>query len=144
LLLKGGLVDYDSISEMKYMEAVINEALRMYPPAQHVERLVTQSINYGDLALKKGQVVMVPVYALHHDPDYYPEPERFRPERFYDEAEKKSRDNLAFMPFGAGPRVCLGNRFAMIEIKILLATVLAKFRFERCSKTEVSRHSFLI
>lgn len=129
------VVDYDSISEMKYMEAVINETLRMYPPAQHVERVVTQNIDYADFSLKKGQVIMVPVYALHHDPEYYPEPERFRPERFFDELEKKSRDNLVFMPFGAGPRVCLGNRFALIEIKILLATVLSKFRFERCSKT---------
>lgn len=121
------------------MEAVIDETLRMYPPAQRIEREVTNDIDYNGLKLKKGQVVMVPIYALHHDTDLYPEPERFKPERFLKESfECKSRDSMAFLPFGGGPRGCLGMRFAMIETKILLAAVLAKFRFVTCPETPVS------
>lgn len=121
------------------MDAVIDETLRMYPPAQRVERECTNDIEYGHLKLKKGQTVIVPVYALHHDPDLYPEPDRFQPERFLkDSAAYKSRDPMAFLPFGAGPRACLGMRFALIEIKILLASVLSKFRFVPAPDTPVS------
>lgn len=130
---------------MNYMEAVIDETLRMYPPAQRLERVVTNDIEYGHLKLKKDQVVIVPVYALHHDPDLYPEPERFKPERFLkDTAECKTRDPMAFLPFGAGPRGCLGMRFALIETKILLASIMSKFRFVPSPDTPVSNNSFYL
>lgn len=129
---------------MKYMEAVINETLRMYPPAHRVERIVTENIEYGDLRLKKGQVILIPVYALHHDPNLYPEPDTFRPERFLDSDDSGSsiiktlpHDSITFLPFGAGPRSCLGMRFAMVEIKILLATILTKFKFITSPETPV-------
>lgn len=118
------------------MEAVIDETMRLYPPALRLERIAGCDIEYNGLKIKKGQVIQVPIYALHHDPQIYPDPESFRPERF-EEVERKSRDSAAFLPFGAGPRGCLGMRFALIEIKILLATILSKYRFETCKETAV-------
>ena len=116
---------------------VIDETLRMYPPGTRLERVANNDYEYEGIKIKKGQIITVPIYVLHHDPDLYPNPEEFDPERFNDE-NKKLRDGIAFMAFGAGPRNCIGMRFALIEVKFLLATILSKFRFSTCSQTPVS------
>jgi cytochrome P450 family 3 subfamily A len=121
---------------MKYMDMVIDETLRLFPPATRTDRVANADFEYQGIQMKKGQVVGIPIYALHHDPDIYSSPEEFQPERFSDE-NKKKRDNEAYMPFGAGPRNCVGMRFALMEIKLMLSTVLTKYRFETCDKTPV-------
>lgn len=113
---------------------VIDETLRMYPAAIRLDRLASEDFDYEGMKIKKGQMVVVPLWALHYNPDIYPEPDRFDPERFSEE-NKRSRDNNAYLPFGNGPRNCLGMRFSLIEIKIALANILSKFRFESCDKT---------
>jgi len=118
------------------MDQVIDETLRIFPPAKRVDREAGNDYEYEGLKIKKGQVIAVPIFALHNDPDIYPEPEKFRPERFSD-IEKKKREAVSFLPFGAGPRGCIGIRFAMIEIKLLLSTILSKYRFEKCEQTPV-------
>lgn len=130
-------MNYNSVLEMKYMDMVIEETLRLYPPAARLDRVASNDYTYNGIEIKKGQTVVVPVYALHHDPDLYPDPEQFDPERFSD-ASKKNRESVAFLPFGAGPRNCVGMRFALIEIKLLLASILSKYRFVPCSQTPVS------
>lgn len=122
--------------EMKYMEQVIDETLRMFPPAKRVDREANDDYEYEGIKISKGQVIAVPIYALHHDPEIYPDPEKFLPERF-GEIEKKKREAVSFLPFGAGPRGCIGIRFAFLEMKLLLTTILSKYRFERCELTPV-------
>ena len=74
---------------------------------------------------------------MHHDPNYFPEPEKFMPERFSEDG-KSARENEAFLPFGTGQRSCIGMRFALVETKVILAELLAKFKFVTSEKTPVS------
>jgi cytochrome P450 family 3 subfamily A len=113
---------------------VIDETLRMFPAALRLDRVAGEDFEYEGIKIEKGQVVAVPLWALHHDPEIYPDPDRFDPERFNEE-NKKKRDNNAYLPFGNGPRNCLGMRFAILEMKLTLANILSKFRFEKCDKT---------
>jgi cytochrome P450 len=122
---------------MKYLDMVIAETLRMYPPASRLDRVASNDFEYNGIRIKRGDIIAVAIYALHHDPNIYPQPEQFRPERF-SEDNKRTRTNETYMPFGAGPRNCLGMRFALLEMKILLASLLVKYRFEKCEKTQVS------
>ncbi|CAF1067416.1 unnamed protein product [Brachionus calyciflorus] len=129
-----GKISYESISEMKFMNMIIDETLRMFPPAIRTNRIASQDYEFNGMMIEKGQMVVVPIWALHYDPVIYPNPEIFDPERFNEE-NKRNRENSAYMPFGIGPRNCLGMRFALIEIKLALAEILSKFRFERCERT---------
>lgn len=86
------------------------------------------------IVVKKGQFVNVPVYSIHHDEKYYPDPEKFDPERF-NKQNVADRDPYTFLPFGAGPRICIGMRFGLAQARSGLITLLSKFRFSRCDKT---------
>ena len=122
---------------MTYLEMVINETLRLYPPALRTDRTCNQDYQYNGMTIPKGMVVQLAIYVVHHDPKNYPEPEKFIPERFSEDA-KKQRENETFIPFGSGQRSCIGMRFAMIEMKLLLADILSKSYFTTCEKTPVS------
>ena len=119
------------------MEMVIDETLRMYPPANRLDRVANNDYEFEGIKIKKGQVVTVAIHAMHHDPTVYPNPDQFDPNRFSEE-NKKTRDSASYLPFGAGPRNCIGMRFAVIEMKLLLASILSKYRFLTCDKTPVS------
>ena len=119
------------------MEMVIDETLRIYPPAARTDRVASKDYEYEGIKIKKDQVVTVAIYAMHHDPTIYPNPEQFDPNRFSEE-NKKTRDSASYLPFGSGPRNCIGMRFAVIEMKLLLASILSKYRFLTCDKTPVS------
>ena len=123
---------FDAIlNRMPYLEGTVKETLRMYPPVIRLERRVgVDHFKLGGIELYKDQVVEVPVYAVHHCEDFYPEPERYNPERFLPE----NKDNLVpytYLPFGVGPRNCVGMRFAYQEIKLCLAEIVRKYRFEK-------------
>ena len=124
------------------MEQCIDETLRMYPPASRVDRVLNQEYTYNGIKMPVGQVWSVGLWSLHHDPEIYPDPFKFDPERFSQDGKKK-RDNEAFIPFGTGPRNCIGLRFALLEIKLLLATILSKYKFVKCEQTEVGLFLFL-
>ncbi|XP_046449635.1 cytochrome P450 3A14-like [Daphnia pulex] len=123
-------VCHEMVQNIPYLEMVIQEVLRYYPPAVRIDRKCTKDYSYdnGRVKIKKDQMITVPIYALHHMEEYYPDPEKFDPERWSPE-NKAKRSPYAFMAFGTGPRNCIGMRFAMEELKIAVSTIVQKFRF---------------
>lgn len=131
-----GKLSYECLSEMYYLDQVINESLRKYPPVSSLVRFACQDYQYKDLSFKlpKSTMVLIPVYGIHHDPEYYEDPEEFRPERF-SAGEVERRPQTCFLPFGDGPRNCIGLRFGLMEAKIALAHLLKHFSFSTCDRT---------
>lgn len=127
---------YDTIHKMEYLDMVINETIRMHPPGFALHRDCNEACTTKGQVIPKGLPVMIPCYAIHHDPEIWPEPETFNPERFT-EAEKAKRHPYAFLPFGFGPHNCVGMRFALLEIKLTLVRLLKKYKLERTEKTAV-------
>ena len=101
-----------------------------------IARSVTKPCEVSGIKLKENMAVFIPVYTLHHDETYWKDPEAFKPERFMPE-NKDEINQLAYMPFGQGPRNCIGMRFALLEIKLVLARMLKKFRIERAPELNV-------
>ncbi|CAG2179113.1 unnamed protein product, partial [Oppiella nova] len=122
-----GKYDYESVSKMPYLEACIAETLRLQPPLPVTHRHASQEYILGNiLTIPKGMMVIFDIYALHHNSEYYPNPEVWDPERFMPE----NRDQLTpytYMPFGTGPRNCVGMRFALMEAKTAVAHLVHKY-----------------
>jgi cytochrome P450 len=116
---------------------VFKEALRLYPPVYFMGRVAVAETEVGGVRIPPGTVVLVSPYALHRRPDIWPEPERFDPDRFAPAVEAE-RSKTAYLPFGAGPRVCIGAGFAMMEGPLVLATLLQRADFERVADGEVA------
>lgn len=114
------------------------ETLRRYPPLGNLMRVANQPhhISSPDVTIEKGTMVMIPVYAIHHDPEIYPDPFRFDPDRFTAEAIG-ARHTHSFLPFGDGPRNCIGMRFALLEVKFAIAQLLSRLRFTVNERTTV-------
>ncbi|XP_044260804.1 probable cytochrome P450 6a17 isoform X2 [Tribolium madens] len=128
---------YDSLQEMRFLDQVFDEALRMYPPAAYLNRKceTDYEIPGTGIVLEKGTIVTVPVMGIHYDWDYYPNPENFDPDRFSEE-NRRFRPNFAFLPFGEGPRMCIGMRFGLIQSKLGLAFLLKRYKFTVSAKTQ--------
>jgi len=120
------------LPKLKYLECCIKETMRFYPSVSVVTRFLTEDLQLGDYLIPAGANVGVLISATHHNPRIYPNPSTFNPDRFLIE-ETKSRHPFAYIPFSAGPRNCIGQRFALIEEKVVLATVMRQFRFELTS-----------
>jgi cytochrome P450 len=120
---------YDDFARLPYTEQVIHESMRLYPPAYSMARRAHEDTSIGDYPVPAGSEVILWIYMTHRDPRFYPEPDAFRPERFTPEQEAK-RPRLAHLPFGAGARACIGKVFAMIEARLILATVARRWRLE--------------
>ncbi|XP_058060790.1 probable cytochrome P450 6a14 [Anopheles bellator] len=132
----GGAVTYDMVMNITYLDQVINETLRMYPPVETLTRKASKVYvipGTKDL-IPEGTIVQIPAYAIHHDSDHYPDPERFDPDRFSPE-EVKKRHPYVFIPFGEGPRICIGLRFGVMQTKVGLISLLRKFRFSPTQNT---------
>ena len=128
-VLQGRPGTLQELQKLPYTEMVIKEHLRMYPPAYALSaRVPTENITVLGQTITPRQAAMVSPYAMHHNPRYWPEPERFDPERFSPEQER-ARHKYAYIPFGAGSRVCIGNVFAMMEAQLLLATMMQHYDF---------------
>ncbi|KPJ08459.1 Cytochrome P450 9e2 [Papilio machaon] len=134
---EGKEITYDLLTELDYLEGFLLETLRLHPPLSRVDRVCVKDyiLPGTNVKLEAGQVVAIPVYGVHMDPDIYPEPSEFRPERFMGE-ERKNRPSHLYLAFGAGPRNCIGMRFAMISAKIAMVSLLKNFKFSPCAKTE--------
>ncbi|XP_034945039.1 cytochrome P450 9e2-like [Chelonus insularis] len=123
---------YEMIKNMEYLDAIINETLRLYPIAPILDRICTKPFELPpalpggkSFPLKKGDCVWFPAFGLHRDPAFFSDPDEFKPERFLVDS-KSLLNSPAYLPFGIGPRICIGNRFALLETKILFFHLIAK------------------
>ncbi|XP_019866203.2 probable cytochrome P450 6a13 [Aethina tumida] len=133
-----GQLTYDAMMEMTYMDKVINETLRLYPPLPSLNRLCTKEYHVPgtDVILEKGTKIHIPVIALHLDEDYFPNPKQFDPERFT-ESRVGSVVPYTFLPFGDGPRNCIGERFGKMQTKVGLTVMIKNYKFTLNPKTKV-------
>jgi cytochrome P450 len=117
----------EHVSRLAYTRQVFSEAMRLYPPAPIITRTAVQPFSLSGLMVPEGTVVIVPIHAVHHHASIWENPERFDPERFAPE-RAKARHRYAYMPFGAGPRICIGSAFATMEAVAILAVLLQGVR----------------
>ncbi|XP_046629103.1 probable cytochrome P450 6a14 [Neodiprion virginianus] len=131
VLEKFGSLTYDSIMEMSYLDKVISETLRKYPSFPILNRQCNREVELPEtgFVIPVGTPIIFPVLGIHHDPEIYPEPERFDPERFNQENIAK-RHQYAYLPFGKGPRNCIGMKFGLLQTKIGIITLLSEYRFK--------------
>ena len=120
----------EDLPRLAFTKRVLEEAMRLYPPAWSIERLAAEDDLVHGIRVPKGTVVGIMPWCIHRDPRFWPDPQRFDPDRFLPEAVA-ARPRYAYLPFGAGPRVCIGNGFAMMETQLLLAMIARRFHFER-------------
>eukprot|EP00731_Ephydatia_muelleri_P012083 Em0006g977a len=126
----------DVSHEVQYLDMALQETLRLYPPGARTFRHASKTIKVNDLVIPEGMRVLVPIIILHHSKAFWEDPEVFRPERFTPE-EKIKRPQLCHMPFGWGPRNCIGMRFALMEAKMALAAILKEYKFVQTPDTEI-------
>ncbi|XP_037920499.1 cytochrome P450 6a2-like [Hermetia illucens] len=144
-----GHLTYETIKDMVYLDQVINESLRKYSPAVALQRTAQEDYRVANtkLVIEKGTTVLIPVYEIHNDARYYPNPEKFDPDRFLPEVWKV-RHPMSFLGFGDGPRNCIGMRFGRMQSRVGLVMLLKNYRFEVSDKTpipiEYSRKSLVL
>lgn len=127
-----GELTYESINDMKLLEMCIDETLRMYPPVFNLIRECTKEwkLPGTNVLIEKGVAVNIPVFSLQRDAKYYPNPEQFQPERFSAEnLAGKSFVDMPYMPFGEGPRICIGQRLGKMLVKVGLVLLLQNYKF---------------
>lgn len=128
-VLGGRTPTFADLAQLPYTLRVFKEGLRLYPPAYATSRVVVRPFALGDHHLPEGTVLFISPYTLHRRPDYFADPERFDPDRWSPECEAQLPRH-AYLPFGAGARVCIGNQFALMEGQLVLATLAQRVRFE--------------
>lgn len=128
-VLGGRLPTYEDIPRLEYTAMVLSESMRLYPPAWAMGREVLEDVSIGPYRLRKGTTVLFSQYIVHRNPRWFPDPERFCPERFTQEA-KAGRPRFAYFPFGGGGRQCIGESFAWMEAILALATIARRWRVE--------------
>ncbi|XP_008174668.1 ultra-long-chain fatty acid omega-hydroxylase-like isoform X2 [Chrysemys picta bellii] len=137
-------IEWEDLSQMPFSTMCIKESLRLHPPVTAVSRRCTEDIKMPDgRVLPKGNVCLISIYGTHHNPAVWPEPQVYNPHRF-DPENSKNQPPLAFMPFSAGPRNCIGQNFAMAEMKVVLALTLLRFAVRLDESRPVRRKPELI
>jgi cytochrome P450 len=138
-VLAGRLPAYADLPNLRYTEMVLAESLRLYPPAWAVGRMAKSDTRIYNYEVPKNAICLMSPYTMHRHPRYYPDPERFDPQRFTPEA-KHERPKFAYFPFGGGTRVCIGERFAWMEGVLVLATIAQRWRFDLVPDQVIETH----
>ncbi len=126
----------DDLPRLGYVTQVIEEAMRLYPPAWMFTRTAREADEIGGYPVPPGTIVTLSPYLTHRAPEIWPDPERFDPDRFTAE-EREQRPRLAYFPFAGGPRQCIGSDFAMTEATLVLATIARRYRLELAARRKV-------
>jgi cytochrome P450 len=142
-VLGGAPLGYSDVPKFEFAAQVIQEALRLYPPFWMVDRMALSDDRVGDLAIPRGSTVVVFVYGVHHSPQYWPNPESFDPERF-SKANENPHPQFAFLPFGAGPRGCIGYNYATLQILLILSVLLRKYDLQLASGQTIEPRPMVI
>lgn len=130
-------LQWSDLPKLSYLTQCIKESMRLYPPVTFIQRVTTKDIVLDDHQIPAGTTIGVQIYNLHHNKAVWEDPYEFKPERFSPDKERKY-DNFAFVPFSAGPRNCIGQHFAMNEMKIILVHVLQRFNLSLDPTGEVN------
>jgi cytochrome P450 family 4 len=126
---KGGQLNSTDLQDLNYVERCIKESLRLYPSVPTIMRYLKEDLQLRNYTVPAGTSVVCFIKEVHHDPNFWPEPEKFDPDRFLPE-RSVNRHPYAYLPFSAGPRNCIGQKFAMMELKALVAKILLAFELE--------------
>lgn len=118
----------ENIAALSYIKQCVEEGMRLYPPAYYIDRMTIEEDQLGAYTIPKNTMILLAIYELHRDPNFWDTPDTFRPERF--DAEHKKDFSNYYYPFGAGPRMCVGNNFAMYEMVLTVAEILKNYKLE--------------
>jgi cytochrome P450 len=124
----------ETFGEMPYLKRVIDETLRLYPPVHAIPRVTTRAVELGEYTVPADAQVLLSVWSLHRDPRFYDDPGRFDPGRWQDTSPRDR--GYTFLPFGAGPRICIGRHLARLELQTALSAVGRRYRVE--SETDLT------
>ncbi|MEZ4884094.1 MAG: cytochrome P450 [Chitinophagales bacterium] len=135
-VLGNRLVSFEDIPQLQYTKQVLQETMRLYPPAWIMDRVALSDDKLGEFDVPKGQVISLFIYGAHRNPNYWDNPEHFDPDRFTKEAMKE-RPAFSYFPFGGGPRLCIGQQFAYMEMQLVVAEMIRKFRIELVENQDI-------
>jgi cytochrome P450 len=141
-VLNGRIPTLEDLSSLTYTDAVIQESMRLYPPAWLIGREALEDCTIGGYQINKGEQVILPQWVVHRDPRWYEDPLAFQPERWLDGLEK-SIPKFAYFPFGGGPRICIGNHFSLMEMKLALAILFQRFTVSSCEEHALEVFPFI-
>ncbi|XP_046671743.1 probable cytochrome P450 6a13 [Homalodisca vitripennis] len=132
------IISYQALQDMTYLDQVINETMRRYPPFPFLTRVCTKKYKLPDstLEIDEGLSLLIPIYSIHHDPNYFPDPFKFDPERF-DAQHSTNRHSFVYLPFGEGPRMCIGIHFGLMKVKTAVATLVLDYEISPTPDTEM-------
>jgi cytochrome P450 len=128
-VLGGGLPSVEDVPRLRYARMVLQESMRLYPPAWILSRQALEDVPLGPYRIPKGSLVVMSQFVVHRDPRWFPDPERFDPERWSPDRGDDGRPRYAYFPFGGGPRTCIGEPFAWMEGVLVIATLAQAWRF---------------
>jgi len=136
-VLNGNLPTADDVARLKYTEMVFAEAMRLYPPAWLIGRRALNDYSIDKYTIPARSIILMSPYVMQHDARYYPEPEKFDPER-WKPGEREARPKFSYFPFGGGPRVCIGEPFAWMEGVLLIATIAQKWKMRLAAGQQIA------
>ncbi|CAG2104157.1 unnamed protein product [Medioppia subpectinata] len=128
-------MDYEKLQKMPFLDAFIKEVMRVNCSVTRVDRMLTKDTYLEGIYLPKGTSIVIPIWALHLDPDNFADPYEFKPERFLSENLHDIKP-YTYLPFSTGPRNCIGMRFALLELKYTLVKLLCRYEFVPCNETK--------